>query len=236
MPPLPAVMKTDLRWNSGAEWANGKPGFTSFDQTSATNYTDGKSVVFDISGGNTNAIALNTEVKPAATYLMAPIDHDYTISGTGSIGGNGDVWKIERGNVTINANITTTGKTIVSNGVLNVNGTISGNISLRALGSLGGKTTINGDVELEGSLHNKGCRLMPREVMTFGKSLNIANGKINGLVVESTLGNGKADMIKVNGALTISKPLTFVIDPTTTDNELLKGEYTLVETDRKSVV
>ena len=71
---------------------------------------------------------------------------------------------------------------------------------------------------------------MPREVMTFGKSLNIANGKINGLVVETTLGNGKADMIKVNGSLTISKPLTFVIDPTTTDNELLKGEYTLVET------
>ena len=230
MPPLPAVMKTDLRWNSGAEWANGKSGFTSFDQTSATNYADGKSVVFDISGANTNAIALNTEVKPAATYLMAPVDHDYTISGTGSIGGSGDVWKSERGNVTINANITTTGKTIVSNGVLNVNGTISGNLSLRALGSLGGKTTINGDVELEGSLHNKGCRLMPREVMTFGKSLNIANGKINGLVVETTLGNGKADIIKVNGSLTISKPLTFVIDPTTTDNELLKGEYTLVET------
>lgn len=230
MPPLPAVQKTDLRWADGAEWGNGKGGFTSFDQTASQNYADGKSVVFDISGSNTNVIALNSEVKPSATYLMAPVDHNYTIAGTGTIGGNGDIWKSERGEVTLNANINTTGNTVISNGTLNVNGTIAGNVSLRANGTLGGKTTVKGDVDFEGSLHNQGCRLKPQGVMTFEKSLTVANGKVNGLVVEASLGNGVCDKIKINGSLAATKPILFVIDPTTADNELLKGEYTLIET------
>lgn len=235
MPPLPAVQKTDLRWANGSAWANGGSGFTSFDQTSALAFADGKSVVFDISGNNAQSIALNTEVKPSATYIMAPVGHSYTFAGTGAIAGTGDVWKSERGEATINANITTTGTTIVSNGILNVNGTIAGNLSLRALGSLGGKTTINGDVDLEGSLNLQGCRLMPKEVMMFGKSLNVGNANPfskkfgYGLVVETSLGDGTADMIKINGKLTVNRPLQFVVDPKSQDNDRLKGEYTLIE-------
>ena len=225
MPPLPPVMVTDLRWSKGREWGVGKSGFATFDLASQSAYTDGKSIIFDISGDNSSAIALDSEVRPAATYLMPPVGHDYTISGTGAVGGTGNVWKSGRGAATVNANITTTGSVIVSEGTLNVNGTISSNLELKANGTLGGNTTVNGNVSLEGSLHQQGCRLMPVGQMTFGKSLNVDNG----LVVETKISNGAAGKIVVNGKLVVKKPLTFVIAADTDDNSALAGEYILLE-------
>lgn len=225
MPPLPPVMVTDLRWSKGSEWGVGKSGFATFDLASQSAYADGKSIIFDISGDNSSAIALDSEVRPAATYLMPPVGHDYTISGTGAVGGTGNVWKSGRGTATVNANITTTGCVIVSEGTLNVNGTISSNLELKANGTLGGNTTVNGNVSLEGSLHQQGCRLMPVGQMTFGKSLNVDNG----LVVETKISNGIAGKIVVNGKLVVKKPLTFVIAADTDDNSALAGEYILLE-------
>ena len=226
MPPLPPVMKTDLRWSKGTAWAAGSTAFTDNSLSETKAYTDGQSVMFDVAGDNSATIVLNEAVAPAATYLMVPVGHDYTISGNGSIAGNGNVWKSERGTVTLNTNITTTGTTIVSNGTLIVNGTVNGPLSLRANGTFGGKATINGGVTFEGSLHNKGCRLMPDGALTFGTPVTI--DKV--VYVETTLNEGNADRIVVNGTLTISGQLTFNVNTTTNDNSLLKGKYILAET------
>ncbi len=224
-PPLPGTMSADLRWSDGTEWADGQSGWTNFSGTEAQSFQAGKSVMFDISGENGDTIKLNATVQPAKTYFMVPKEHSYTIGGTGAIGGTGEVWKSERGEMVLNANITTTGKTVVSQGTLTVNGTISGPLSLRNYGTLGGKLTLQGDVEFEGSHNYEGCRLMPSEVMTFEKSLAIDNNVYD----EVTLGDGTVDKLQVNGDLQINAPLVFTINATTTDNKLLAGTYTLVE-------
>ena len=225
-PPLPPVVVSDLRWSDGTEWATGKSGFTAYDFSAQASYSDGKSLLFDISGSNNSVIALNSEVRPSATYFMTPIGHDYTISGTGSIGGTGDVWKSCKGTVTVNANITTTGTVIISEGILNVNGKITGNLELRANGSLGGNTTIEGETTLEGSLHTEGCRLMPQGCITFSKPLTVNNG----LVIETAIADNTISKIAVTGKLTVTKPIIFVINADTDDNSKLVGEYTLIET------
>ncbi|MBM6991644.1 MAG: autotransporter-associated beta strand repeat-containing protein [Prevotella sp.] len=224
-PPLPGTMSADLRWSKGGSWDTASSNFVSFDGKQAQAFQKGKSVIFDITGDTTQVIALNATVEPSKTYFMVPKEHSYTISGAGAIGGTGEVWKSERGLLTLNANISTTGKTVVSNGVMLVNGTISGPVSVRGYGSLGGKATLNGDVDFEGSLNYEGSRLLPQEVMTFGKSLTITNNVYD----EVTLGNGTVDKLMVNGDLKVNAPLVFTINATSTDNKLLAGDYTLVE-------
>lgn len=224
-PPLPGTVTADLRWNKGTEWNTSAANFKSFDLATSSVFQNGKSVMFDLSGDTTEVISLNTVVEPGKTYLMTPSGHGYTITGKGSIGGKGEIWKSERGKVTLNANISSTGKTIVSNGVLEVNGIIAGPVSLRALGTLGGKATINGDVDFEGSLNYAGCRLMPREVMTFGKSLVINNNVYD----EVTLQNGTVDKIFVNGNLDVKDTLIFSINAASMVNKEIAGTYTLVE-------
>lgn len=223
--PLPGTMTADLRWRKGGVWDTASSNFVSFDGKQSQPFQNGKSVMFDISGDTTQVIALNSTVEPSKTYFMVPKEHSYTLSGTGAIGGTGEVWKSERGVMTLNANIATTGKTVVSNGVLYVNGTISGPVSLRGYGSLGGKTTINGDIDFEGSHNSEGCRLLPQGVMTFGKGIAINHQVYD----EVRLVNGTVDKLMVNGDVTITAPLTFIVNAVTTDNRQLAGDYTLVE-------
>lgn len=229
-PPLPGVIKTDLRWSAGSAWDAAAASFKSFDLGASLPFADGKSVLFDISGDNAAPITLSATVAPKATYFMVPRGHTYTISGGGNIGGSGEIWKSERGTVNIDANFTTTGKTVVSNGILQMNGTIAGDLSLRALGTLAGNVTVNGNVDFEGALHYEGCRLMPGSAadygcITFGKSLNINKP----VYIEANIGGGKADKIVVKGNLAVTDTLTFTLIASTDSNAELKGDYTLAE-------
>lgn len=224
-PPLPGTMRADLRWNKGNNWDVASAGFVSFDGRQTQAFCNGKSVIFDVTGDSSQVIALNSTVEPSKTYFMIPKGHSYIIAGSGAIGGTGEVWKSERGCLTLNANISTTGRTIISNGMMIVNGTINGPVSVRGHGTLGGKVTLNGDVDFEGSLNYEGSRLLPHEVMTFGKSLVINNNVYD----EVTLGNGTVDKLMVNGDLTVNAPLIFTVKATSSDNKLLAGDYTLVE-------
>lgn len=224
-PPLPGTVRADLRWRKGGSWDSSSPNFVSYDGRRATAFRDGQSVLFDVSGDSTQTISLPSTVRPSKTYFMVPLDHAYTIGGSGAIGGTGEVWKSERGRLTLNADLSTTGRTVVSNGTLCVNGTIGGSVSVRALGTLAGKAVLNGDVAFEGSLNYAGSRLMPSGVMTFGKSLTIDRQVYD----EVTLGGGTVDKLLVKGDLTVKAPLTFTIHATSTDNRQLAGDYTLVE-------
>lgn len=223
-PPLPPVMRTDLRWAGGGNWDDSSSSFQSFDLTGRQSFADGKSVLFDISGDTTRVISLNTTVRPSATYLMPPVGHGYHIAGEGSIGGTGEVWKSERGRMVIDANIGTTGRTVISDGELVVNGTISGPLSLRAKGTLGGNALVAGKVDFEGALNYEGCRLIPTDSIVFGQSVCFNRP----VYIETHLGNGTASKVCVDGDAIVSDTLTFTIDAPSGQNEAVKGRYLLL--------
>lgn len=228
-PPLPPTMVTDLRWQNGSGWSNGVSGFTTFDQTQSQSYADGKSVVFDISGDNTQTIQLTGQLKPKAVYVMSPKGHDYTFGGNGTLEGDMELWKSMLGTTTFNNNFNFTGRTVVSEGVLRVNGAIAGPVELRAKGSLAGVTTLNGDIAFEGALNYEGCRLMPGNddapfgTMTFNKSLTLP-GEV---YIEVNAKDGQASNIRVNGDLTFEGTNYFTIDQT--GGKIAEGTYTLAE-------
>lgn len=229
-PPLPADMVADLRWKSGSIW-NTSTNMVTYNMEETQMYADGKSVLFDISGDTTQTITMTRTVAPAATYFMVPKGHTYTFTGGGNIGGSGEIWKSERGTVSLDANFTSTGKTTISDGTLLLNGCINGPVSLRARGTIAGNTTFNGDISFEGALNYMGCRLCPGTekgygLMVFGRDLNINKP----IYVEEKIGmNGKNDKVVVNGNLSVTDTLTFTIDAASTENADLVGTYTLLE-------
>jgi len=228
-PPLPPTMVTDLRWADGSTWSANGGGFTTFDQTTSQSYSDGKSVVFDMSGDNAQTINLSGSLKPKTVYVMSPKGHDYTFVGSGTLDGTMQLWKSMQGTATFNNNFNFTGSTVVSEGTLCVNGTIAGPVDLRAKGTLAGTATINGDITFEGALNYEGCRLMPGSetdqygTMTFGKSLTIP-GEV---YIEVNAANGKSGRLMVNGDLTFEGENIFTINQI--GDKIAEGKYVLAE-------
>ncbi len=217
LPPLPPLMRTDVVYQSGA-WTPA--------------LADGKTLLFDLTGDNSATIALDSEVKPDTVFFMAPRDFDYSIGGSGSLGGSADVWKSQQGTVTLNADITTTGTTIISEGMLRVNGTISGDVDLRARGTLAGNTTLKGTLTLEGSLNYEGGRLMPGEsdeeigTMVIQSNLNINKPMYLEIDIDEGATSQTADLLKVEGNVSISDELTLTINAK--NGTLQEGAYPLI--------
>ena len=148
MPPLPPVFEADVR----------------------NQMASGKSVMFDLQGNNHETVTV--EHEPSVLYLMNPKGHDYTFSGQG-IAGTGEIIKSLQGKATFNCPLNNTGKTIISEGELCVNGDIAGPVELRARGTLSGCATLKDTITFEGALNYEGCRLIPVGVMTFKKSVTL---------------------------------------------------------------
>ncbi len=230
-PPLPPVITADNRWKTGATWSasSSADNFTTFDMTQLKGFADGNSVIFDISGDNSKTINIEGTIKPSVVYLMNPKGHDYTFAGTGSLAGEMEMWKSMQGTVTFNKDLDYTGKTVISEGTLCVNGKIAGGIDLRAKGTLAGVTTVQGDITFEGALNYEGCRLMPGNetdkygVMTFAKSLTLP-GEV---YVVCNAAAGKASKIMVNGDLTLNGENTFTV--VVNEETLAAGDYVLAE-------
>ena len=228
MPPLPPVMETDLRYQSGT-WATGATGFTSFDQKQSLSYADGKSVIFDISAATTS-VSIEGEVKPSTTYFINPVRKDFTL--TGNIGGEGEVIKSQQGTTTLNGDLKTTGKTIVSEGTLVLNGSMAGALELRAKGTLAGNAVLNNTATFEGGLNYEGCRLSPGTseapygVITSNVSLHLT-GEVYLEMNLQTAGDAKCDLLSVNGDLTFSNTNTITI--LTAEDTPEAGEFVLAE-------
>lgn len=228
-PPLPPTMVTDLRWAGGGTWSAGGSGFTTFDQTATQNFADGKTVVFDVSGDNTQTISLNGLLKPKAVYLMAPSGHDYTFGGDGTLAGDAELWKSMLGKATFNTSLAHTGKTVVSEGTLEVNGTIAGPVDLRAKGTLAGVCTLGDSIAFEEALNYEGCRLMPGNAstpygtMTFAKSLTLPGG----VYIEVNAAAGQSGSIKVKGDLTLKGTNTITVNQGS--DRIAEGSYVIAE-------
>ncbi|MBO4906758.1 MAG: cellulosome protein [Bacteroidaceae bacterium] len=170
MPPLPPCLVTDLRYKSGVI-GTGSSSFTTYDLTATVEYSDGKTIMFDITGDNSNPVTISSDIKPAATYFMNPAGHDYFLKG--NIAGNGDVIKSQQGTVVIGDNLLTSGRVIISEGTLDVVGSIAGPVELRAKGTLAGSVTLNDTITFEGALNYEGCRLKLGNPMTSKKSMTL---------------------------------------------------------------
>jgi hypothetical protein len=198
-PPLPPVFEADLRWKGGTVAS----GFSSHDLSQAAAYSDGKRLMFDIAGDNTSAIELSEPLNATTLYLMTPSGHDYTFSGQGTTG-HGQLIKSMQGRATFNCSLGHSGKNIISEGVLTVNGTVSGPVELRARGTLSGNVTLQDTITFEGALNYEGCRLLAGgNVITSQKDVVLpGNVYIEVDAVMPQPGNAHSGYLSVEGDLT----------------------------------
>ncbi|MBO4851332.1 MAG: cellulosome protein [Prevotella sp.] len=184
MPPLPPVFEADLRWKRGSASKIGQgmdldDGFTTFDMANTAPYADGKSILFDIYGDNSSRIWVDKPMDAPVIYLMNPRGHDYEmvskhVWATNAIltTGSGSLIKSMQGKAALAGYLRHTGPTIISEGMLQVNGEIVGPVELRARGTLSGSVTLKDTITFEGALNHEGCRLMP------GTEENLLDGVI----------------------------------------------------------
>ena len=239
--PVYPCVETDLRYHNG-DFRNGQ--WTNYDQSQSQSYADGKSVLFDMSGQDailgydyTAEVDVNETVSPSAVWLMNPKGRDYIFNGAGTLAGNMTLTKGMQGTATFNMDLNYTGKTVVSEGTLAVNGKMESPLYLMARGSMSGNTTFNAPIFFEGALNYEGCRLLPGgdgEVgsMTFNKDLTVPGNTYLYIDIADSV---NIDKYVVNGNLTLQPLATslyntkiiFFVKPL--NGTLEAGTYTLME-------
>jgi autotransporter-associated beta strand protein len=251
MPPLPPVYEADLRWKGSSTTflantgVTAEDGFTSFDMTQFANYADGKSLMFDIAGNNSKRIYVDKPFNAPTIYLMNPRGHDYELC-SAHLGaadgivttGSGQLIKSMQGKVSLAGWLRHTGKTIISEGTLHVNGDIAGPVELRAKGTLSGSVTLKDTITFEGALNHEGCRLMPGNdedspldgVITSKKSMTLP-GDVYLEVTAGFIGNSHgswpmSSCISVEGDLTFKNTNYITVNLWASNNA---AEYVIAE-------
>lgn len=133
---------TNNLWNTttASNWFNGDY---------LDRFSNNVPVLFGDTGSNTPSVSVQGSVQPAAITVSA--DQSYTITGPGSIGGSGILFKRGNGTLTLTGNNSYSGGTSVSNGTLLVNNTVgsgtgAGLVYIASGATLGGNGTIGGPV------------------------------------------------------------------------------------------
>ncbi len=229
-PPLPPSMVTDLVWSSGSVWNKSDANFTSFDQTATQSFTDGKSVLFDVTGASTE-ITLNGNLSPSVVYAMVPKGKNYTFNGSGSLQGTMDLWKSMNGTLTLNNALAYSGTTYVSEGTLELNTTLDSPLSLLAKGTLSGTGILNDTILFESGLNDEGCRLSPGTsskkfaTLSFG-NLNLTGGVRLEMDLQTT-GTIASDTLIIRGDFTLSNKNKLIIR--CAEDKPLPGDYPLIK-------
>lgn len=181
---------------------------------------DDENDVFGITLGDA-AITPRSGMKNV--YAMPVKNQTLTLAG---LDGSATLWKSQQGTLVINGDNTSTGKTIISEGMLEVNGEIKGSVDLRARGALAGDAVVN-DIVFEGALNYEGCRLMPNEQMTFKNGLTLNKFVYMEMDIVTAEGRQSADLLKVEGNLSVTSPVAFTIVPA--EDDVQPGKYKLIE-------
>ena len=227
-PQLPPVMVTDLVFSpSATSWTSGS--FTNYERSATASYADGKSVLIDLY--TQSEISVNEAVSPSVLYAMPVKGQRVTLKGAGQLTGEMDLWKSQQGCLAVNIPMNYSGKTYISEGVLEVNGTVSADVELRARGTLAGNAVVKGQLLLERALNYEGGRLMPGSATSPLGTITLEKG----LTVNSRLfaemdihhADQTADLIKVTGDLELAKDasLVFTIN---LDTDKPSGSYKLM--------
>lgn len=229
-PQLPPCMVTDLIWKS-------TDNFTNYERSATATYTDGKSLLLDLN--TDNELTLNADMAPSIVYAMPVKNQVISLNGNGKLSGNMELWKSQAGKFIVNTPMAYTGKTVISEGTLEVNGEIAGAIDLRARGTLAGNAIVN-DITLEGAINYEGGRLAPGSTIdATGNPNGIENFAIGTITFKKGLTINKrifmemditdentTDQLKIEGDLKVSASAVFTIRHN--DGDLEPGKYKLI--------
>jgi autotransporter-associated beta strand protein len=102
----------DINNGGNTPWKDSKDAVTHYQEM-----PDGDRVAFDTSAGTGGTVTLNTNVSPASVTVNNT-GADYTVSGSGGIGGGGSLAKQGTGTLTLSVANTYSGATTVSGGTL----------------------------------------------------------------------------------------------------------------------
>ncbi|MFT4175257.1 MAG: autotransporter-associated beta strand repeat-containing protein [Luteolibacter sp.] len=228
--PRAPVWDGDLIW-VGSSFEN------TWDQTSvrwkasptgstSSSYSDGKSVLFDLSGVSSIPVNLPENLAPSRVVVHAVANQAYTFSGSGALTGSMSLTKGGAGILTLSGNHSYTGDTVVSEGLLMVNGQLTGSaLRVDSRGSLGGTGTIGQHVdlsEIRAKLAPGGIGIAGTLSLTGG--LSEASGAVNQFDLSSDP-SGTNDLVSVTGNLTFNG--SPVIDINLLNGTLSPGTYTL---------
>ena len=159
-------------WDIGltTNWSNGSTGAV---------FTNNANVQFDDTATGTTAVTLNTVVSPAGV-TFANSSLNYSISGSGSIGGITTLVKSGTGTVTLATANGYTGQTVVNGGTLQVNGSLAaGVVTVATNALLMGNGTINGPTTIQsGGTLQPGLGGSNTGTMTISNSLNLAGNVV----------------------------------------------------------
>lgn len=179
------------------------------------------SILFGIEGNPDVQVA--HELKADTVLMITPFSLNYSFAGSNIIS-CAELWKSGEGTAVLNVDAKVSKKTYISQGILEINKNLTGDVSLRALGTLKGCGTINGSISLEGALNYEGGRIKPDGMLTIGKDLNIDNRLFLELSKMSTE-PAETDMLHVNGDVNITGDL--VVNFLNSEN--LLGDYVIIE-------
>ncbi len=230
VPPVSPVQQAKLTWSSGTAFDNVSSNFVLADEKTKSVFTDGDDVMFDFSGDNSSPILLNVDLAPSRLYAINPKGKDFILGGTGKLTGTMDLIKSQNGKFTLNGNHNYTGKTIISEGNLCLNGSSNSPIEVRAKGTLSGSVVLNGGITLTPGLNVEGGRLSPGNGLEAGKLGKIV---VNGALTLPGKSNieidilpddlYKNDSLVINGDFTVNGINNIIVNGT-----LSPGTYTLV--------
>ncbi|SHG82781.1 Por secretion system C-terminal sorting domain-containing protein [Flavobacterium fluvii] len=209
-PPISPIQKADKYWTGTTTSVWDKTTSNWATNSGSALFVDSNSVMFDARGNNSNPINLTGDFSPAKIWAMNAEGKDYVFSGTGKLTGAMDFVKSLSGSITFNGNYDYTGTTLVSDGALNVNGSLESRVTIKPKGAIGGIGTYKGGVVLEKGFNINGGRINPGN----GTDANsIGSLVINGDLVVLGNNNFAFDIVpgstKVNDDLIVNGNINF---------------------------
>ena len=202
-------------WDVGAtaNWTVGGAG---------TVFTNNANAQFDDTAAGTTAVTLNTGVS-VASLTFANSAKNYSIAGTGSIGGAATMVKGGAGTLTLATTNTYTGSTLVNSGMLQVNGSLpSGAVTVATNAVLSGTGMIYGPTTTQaGGILQPGLGGTNLATLTISNSLNLSGNVVFTLNRTNAQSASKLAGLKTvayGGMLTVTNigPVNFAVGDTFT--------------------
>jgi autotransporter-associated beta strand protein len=188
--------------------------------TSAS-YTQGDTVLFDISGVNSVPVTLSENLAPG--YVTVLSANNYILNGSGALTGSMGLLKAGLGNLSLTGNHTYIDSTIINQGTLYIDGTLANSpVRVGYLANLGGAGSISQQVIFKPTTSIYPGAKGAVGALTFAKEVTLpGQNKINIDFSAAT-----ADKIVINGNLTITDSCTIVVNKL--GGEIEAGTYPLI--------
>lgn len=228
-PPIAPILQAKLKWvgSSDSVWnINNTPNWKLNNDSSAV-FNNSDDVLFTLSGNNSSEINITESIEPSKVNVISPTN--YTFNGIGKLSGAMELVKSGSGTLKIKNSNDFSGKTVVSEGLLELNGELTNSHVF-----VQSKGTVTGE-----GLFNAGLTLKRGAVLYIGNDNLPGTSNINNnLTIETgsqiyfDLSSDTAGIIKPNDKINISGDITVTGKTTLFINKLdtimTAGTYTLI--------